>query len=110
MTNTTKYVLVGGATLVVALVIVNRMQAKQAEASKPTGLAGIAAGVQQIAGNLKGISWRIAPTLPTDPTTTPASPTVAARTDALGIRQLPDYVLANTKYLTRSEATLARLG
>lgn len=110
MTNTTKYILVGGVALVATVIVYNRVQAAKAAAAKPSGLSGVLSGVKQIYDSSKGFSFRSAPSLlPQDglPYGGSASDGTAAITDAMGTRQLHAVVPAQTSYLTNAQLNLA---
>ncbi len=104
MTNTTKYILIGGAALVGVVLISKRMAASQAAASKPTGVAGAIAGATQVYDSLKAVSWgrSLDVTRTLDPTGLPygpgASDGTAAVSDATGTRQLKAQIPAQIQF------------
>lgn len=100
MTNTMKFLLVGGAVVGVVLVA-RKMAAAQTAAAKPSGAVAVAQGATQVYDALK----TFAASAPAERTTTdgtqPYSPRIAdysAIADATGVRSIKPLVFADTTY------------
>lgn len=102
MTNTTKYLLIGGAALVGVVIIGNRVIAENAGDSKPTGIAGALANATNLikqVGGATGFSYATRPALPTDATATPNP-----KSDAMGYRQLNAFIPRQQTMTARERA------
>jgi hypothetical protein len=99
MTNTLKFLLVGGAVVGVVLVA-RKMAAAQTAAAKPSGAVAVAQGAAQVYDALKTFAAS-APVERTTDGTQPYSPRVAdysAIADATGTRALRPLVMSDTVY------------
>lgn len=105
MTSTTKYVLIGGGALVAVVFIAKRM-AQQQQATKSTGLAGVASSALDLYSGLKSVSWGSTGNTTTTRSLatggTPYGPGIsdgyAAVSDATGMRSRRLYVPAQETY------------
>lgn len=110
MSNTTKYILIGGGVALAVYLVAKKFAPPQEQKSPVAQLfdsaKGMVEAVKTLARPAPGGTELADNTLPYGPT---ASDGTAAISDAMGVRQLRALIPAQTAYLTQSQEALVGL-